>query len=414
MKYLLPLILVCALLCGCGQSPLLSQTISHGESPEIIGGAEKSSEDYLSGNITGTTVSSDGGEKLFYCTGRELRVWDRQLGIHRRIRELPSHQQPVALLMEDTVLQCFSEESGRRQTFFYSTANGQLLQTFDGEIRVKTEAEGFTAEIPVGDLTVTLFGNYTEQPQMVLGHVPVLEAVPYCSKEKPDTAGLADCRTTARQLGEEYGIQVLLLEDIPENTAAAGEYLVPVIHRELSVLSQRLSVFPENMLRETAAHFSELAICLVRKRSEVLPCAHFRDGNKLYILPESGRSGQELYHALFHAMETHIWGNSKALDHWNELNPAGFAYDEDYAANAVRDSGIYLQGENRAFPSWFAMSFPREDRAEIFAHAMMPGNTELFQTEVMQKKLSSLCTGIREAYGLKNHPQELPWEQYLE
>ena len=45
MKYLLPLILVCALLCGCGQSPLLSQTISHGESPEIIGSAEKSSED---------------------------------------------------------------------------------------------------------------------------------------------------------------------------------------------------------------------------------------------------------------------------------------------------------------------------------------------------------------------------------
>ena len=112
-------------------------------------------------------------------------------------------------------------------------------------------------------------------------------------------------------------------------------------------------------------------------------------------------------------METHILGNSTALDHWSELNPAGFSYDEDYAANALRDSGIYFLGENRAFPSRFSMSFPREDRAEIFAYAMMPGNAELFRTEVMQKKLAALCTGIREAFGLKGYGQPLPWEQYL-
>ena len=192
MKYLLPLILVCALLCGCGQSPLLSQAIPFSESPGSIGGAEQASDISLPGNITGTTVSSGDGQKLFYCTGRELRVWDRQLGIHRRLRELPSPQQPVALLLDDSVIQCLSEEGGAHQTFFYSAADGQLLQVFDGEIRVETEAEGFTARIPVGDLTVTLFGSYSTQPQMVLGSSPVSETVPYCSSENPDTAGLAD------------------------------------------------------------------------------------------------------------------------------------------------------------------------------------------------------------------------------
>lgn len=414
MKYLLPLILVCVLLCGCSHSPLLSQTIPFGESGKTIGGTEQPPDSPLPGNVAGTPVASEDGQKLFYSTGTELRVWDRQLGIHRRIRDLPSPQQPVELLMDGTVLQCVSEEDSRCQTFFYSTSDGHLLRFFDGEIQIKTETAGFSAELPVGDLTVTVFGGYNTQPQMILGNIPVSEAVPYCSPDSPDSSGLADCRTIARQLGETYGIQILVWDDVPGTSSMTGEHLVPVIHRELSVLAQRLSVFPDDMLQETAAHFPDLNLCLVRNRSAGLPCGQYWDNERLCIVLESGRSGQDLYHGLFHAMETHILGNSKALDRWNELNPAGFSYDEDYAANKARDSGIYLSGEHRAFASRFSMSFPREDRAEIFACAMMPGNQELFQTKLMQKKLSALCTGIREAYGLKEYDHMLPWEQYLD
>ena len=31
----------------------------------------------------------------------------------------------------------------------------------------------------------------------------------------------------------------------------------------------------------------------------------------------------------------------------------------------------------------------------------------------MQRKLTALCQGIREAYGLKKLEETLPWEQYL-
>jgi hypothetical protein len=59
------------------------------------------------------------------------------------------------------------------------------------------------------------------------------------------------------------------------------------------------------------------------------------------------------------------------------------------------------------------MAALKEDRARILENALLPGNRKLFQSEYMQRKLSAMCTGIREAYCLKKHPEALPWEQYL-
>ena len=60
------------------------------------------------------------------------------------------------------------------------------------------------------------------------------------------------------------------------------------------------------------------------------------------------------------------------------------------------------------------MFSPSEDRARIMEYAMKPGNEEVFRSEYMQKKLKTLCTGIREAFGLKESSEQYLWEQYLE
>jgi hypothetical protein len=59
------------------------------------------------------------------------------------------------------------------------------------------------------------------------------------------------------------------------------------------------------------------------------------------------------------------------------------------------------------------MNYLKEDRARVLENAMLPGKQEVFQSEYMQRKLTAICTGLREAYGLKKHPEVLPWEQYL-
>lgn len=397
MKYLLTLILVCALLCGCTQAPMLTTSIPPGS-------AEIPPEAKLPGDVIGTPIPSGDGRKLFYSTGTELRVWDGN--VHRRIRELSGHQILAGVLLGGAVVQCEDEDS----TFFYSAADGQLLKTFPGPIRLETAKDGYSAVIPLGSMEIRVSGKYNMSPGMVLDGVE--EA--YYSAEKADAGGLEECRKEAMALEERYGIRVLLWDEVPEGTADVGEHLVPVIRRELAVLEQRLSMFPEEMIRQAAGHFSGLYFCPVRKMAETLPCGAYRDGKSLYLLSESGGAGKDFYHALFHALETAVFSRSHALDLWDERNPAGFLYDEDYDANRLRDSGIYLTGENRAFANRFSMSFPREDRAEVFALAMMPGNEGLFESSVMQEKLAALCRGIREAFGLEDHEGMLPWEQYLE
>lgn len=248
---------------------------------------------------------------------------------------------------------------------------------------------------------------------------------PYFPAESPDTAGLAQCRQQAARLGNLYGIRILFGEDAPvaksQEHTMEPEHLVPILQRELSLLEQRLTAYPPELLKDTAAHFSSLNLCLVRSLSgaagdpEASAGVHFLDGTDAYVIIETGAFGEQaLYHQLFHLMETHIFSKSKAFDRWDTLNPAGFRYDYDYNANARRDSGVYLFEENRAFVDTYAMSYPKEDRARIMEYAMLPGNAELFRPKSMQAKLRQLCTGIREAYGLKNDAAEFLWEQYLE
>lgn len=249
-------------------------------------------------------------------------------------------------------------------------------------------------------------------------------ALPYRIAASPDTAGLARCRQQAQRLGDRYGIRILLGEEAaaakPWGLLLEPEHLVPILQWELTQLEQRLASYPESLLQEMAAQFSSLNLCLVRSLSgfEENPAAqgaHFLDGQDAYVvIPTGSGSAQALYHQLFHLMEIHIFSESKAFDRWSTLNPAGFQYDYDYAANLKRDSGVYLFEESRAFVDTFSMSYPKEDRARIMEYAMLPNYEALFRPPAMQKKLRQLCTGIRDAYGLEDQDEPFLWEQYLQ
>lgn len=249
---------------------------------------------------------------------------------------------------------------------------------------------------------------------------------PYYSNQEPDYHGLVWCEYYARTIGDTYGVEVLLWEDAnlvqPWDYNFETEYLVPVFKRELDWLNERLANFPEGMLEAAISHFSSLKICLVR---EIIGSAEsgsvsrangiqFMNGTDAYIVLAAGDTSEKaLYHELYHVMETHILGNSIALDQWAKLNPVGFEYDYDYLANAQRDGSEFLQPDTRSFVDTYSMSYPKEDRARIFEYAMTAGNEPLFAASPLQYKLKMLCQGIREAFGLKKSTENFPWEQYL-
>jgi hypothetical protein len=121
-----------------------------------------------------------------------------------------------------------------------------------------------------------------------------------------------------------------------------------------------------------------------------------------------------VYHELFHVIDTRVMSECSYYDKWGELNPKGFKYDYDYIVNQQRDGSKYLEASTRSFIDTYSMSFPKEDRAKIMEYACGEGNEDYFATATMQQKLKQLCQGIRKAFGLQKSTEVYLWEQYLE
>lgn len=249
---------------------------------------------------------------------------------------------------------------------------------------------------------------------------------PCYTEKNPDYRGLLALQARAAEIGKQYGLEILLWDDAlacpPWDYDFEAEYLVPLLENQLTQLESWLDQFPEGFLSATAVNFSAFKICLVRSitgtpESGSLACTdgiqYFSDTNAYIALAVGATAEQTFYHELYHVMETQLLNNSIGLDQWDKLNPAGFAYDYDYTANETRQVGSWLDADIRCFVDRYAMSFPKEDRARLFEYAMVPGSEDLFAASPLQYKLRTLCQSIREAYGLENDPEVLPWEQYL-
>lgn len=248
-------------------------------------------------------------------------------------------------------------------------------------------------------------------------------AGPFYTSAVPDRAGLAACQARAAEIGERYGLEILLWQDVleyqGEDCRFGKEYLVPVLERELTLLDGRLARFPAEVLSQSHSHFTSLKLCLVRSLEAVSDGAFenvnglqfFRDTDA-YVAVAVGREAEEaLYRGLYQVMDTHVMSKSMVLYRWEELNPQDFAYD---MGNKTQRSGAYLEEKGRAFVDEESMAYAREDRSRVFARAMLPGQEELFRSPILQAKLTMLCEAIRNSYGLRKSPQVFPWEQYLQ
>ncbi len=247
--------------------------------------------------------------------------------------------------------------------------------------------------------------------------------------ENPDENGLALCEDRAYGLSQSYGVEILVGMDAvanePWDFELYPEHQVPVIQQMLDQLEQLLQSYPDGFFTTLAEKTTQtpVRICLVRAmygspESGSLDTANgiqFWQEDAAYVAMAPGSLfSQTFYHEMFHVIETCVYGHSNAYDDWNKLNPDGFEYDYDYIANQDREAEAYLVSETRSFIDTYSMSYPKEDRARIMEYAATEGNESYFLSDTMQKKLTALCTGIREAFDLREYPNVLPWEQYLE
>lgn len=233
----------------------------------------------------------------------------------------------------------------------------------------------------------------------------------YYNRENPDTEGLAALGSMAADLENTYGVRIHIAEEavaaLPENVDLISEYQVGALETGLNSLSAALSRFTPEFLAAAAkaSDDGKIHICLVRSIS-VQGCIQFwdEDGNARIALAVGENLEKDFYHGLAHLIDARVMTRTTSFDGWKNLNPKGFEYTYDDSAAP--------EGYADAFIDAVAMVSPVEDRARVFEYAMLADSGESFQSETMQKKLATLCAGIRKAFKLSD-ADPLPWEQYL-
>ena len=250
---------------------------------------------------------------------------------------------------------------------------------------------------------------------------------PYYTRDFPDVQGQATCEALARELGEQYGITVLLFDEAaacaPWDYVFAAEYRVDKTNWALEDLKATLEAFPEGFLTKLRQDWEDLTVCIVdtiqgTAESGSLDSAEglqFQNGSHFYIAlapKEEASLKHTLFHEFSHLIDNRVLTKTGAYDNWNDLNPQDFAYSLDLNADMTPYKAL-LTGPDRVFIDNYAMTFPAEDRARIFECACTSGNEEDFASPILQAKLQRICTGIRQAFDLENVPERFLWEQYL-
>lgn len=250
---------------------------------------------------------------------------------------------------------------------------------------------------------------------------------PYFTADNPDRAGLAVLQQELNELGEKYGITVLLWQEAaasnPWDYTFEGEYLTQVYRKYLPALQKALDSLPEGFLQKTTGNDTRrLTVALVRSihdiadeedRREITGIQYWQEDTPWMALVLGEDIERSFYHQVGLLIDTQVLMRSKAYDLWNRRTPPGFAYDNDYIKNLDRQDTQYLEAGKRYFIDMFSMSYAKEDRTTVFEYACMPGNEEIFAEPILQGKIQQICIGIREAFGLTNADITLLWEQYL-
>ena len=246
----------------------------------------------------------------------------------------------------------------------------------------------------------------------------------YYTADDPDTDGLLRQAYQASVLGNAYGIQIRTGKDAlkyqPAGYTAEMEHQIAAYERDLAVLEAALANFPAEFFQDAAygSKNRRLTVNLVRdlradSAAEALTGKQYWLNESAYITLVMGPElEQSFYHQLSHIIDNRVMGTTSIYDDWASLNPEGVAYANSYLLDPEDADDAWFEGDSRVFVDLYAMSYPREDRARVLEYAMMPGNEAVFASETMQKKLSVLCLGIRQAFGLDGSVTYL-WEQYL-
>ena len=282
------------------------------------------------------------------------------------------------------------------------------------------------------DKPVIFIWDLLEEACQVSDDTSYLKPIP--DPDNPDEAELRALKERAKTLGERFGVDIMISDEIDTCPVFDYEYTRienPIrIEQTLNILETELAKYPEGMLAQLDDDMgSRLQIYLSGKIVGIMDgtltdargIENTIDGVTFVVVNITDVSNlvRTIHHEIFHAIENHIncEGYYFDYDRWTALNPDGFEYDYDYTKNEQNTDWDYITlGESDVyFVDMYSKSFPHEDRARIMEYAMTEeeNKSQAFTYDGIAKKHAYICEQIRLAFDTTGWPEQTIWESVL-
>lgn len=244
----------------------------------------------------------------------------------------------------------------------------------------------------------------------------------------------------AKELSKKYHITIRIAEQCNTDFGdmlAEQIFDTDKIQATLLMLDRALSNYPKDFfLQLNYSEYKSTELNLVGKITyaggidSYAPTAFSQQNDGKNILAISLLEDMDivelnLYHESSHIIDKVLEYDSEhredsyySEDKWQSLNPESFIELSPYMGGYYGSYDMmpmeYFEEEYVPyFISFYAMSFSSEDRATIFAEAMMGHDMPFTVNAPLMKKLDFYCTAIRDTFDTTGWPEETVWERIL-
>ncbi len=256
-----------------------------------------------------------------------------------------------------------------------------------------------------------------------------------------EAADYGELTARANELGQKYGLQIILGENLPEtfaNYRAETCTISPVISSALDRLEETLALYPENFFRSLEeGYYRGICIYLTGGLTPLDTSQNISNAGAFTTVDNglariainlgepvtTGLLVHELTHVLDHRAVQEGWVDENA---WNDLNPPEFAYYNAYinehgesyeqVGSPSNTVGGEVDLEEVYFCDIYSKTFPTEDRARLFERLLSNAKEvdPALRGTHLREKLIYYFQVIRTHLGDDTWPAATTWEAAIE
>ena len=248
----------------------------------------------------------------------------------------------------------------------------------------------------------------------VLIMIPFIFSIASASE---DNTHLEAARNLANYLEDHYSVTILIGEDCKDiftegfeigdtvsgRTPLLNLLAIPDYEHEVKLLDDCFAFYPTSFFEHFKCSEAENGIRfllpnrILAKGQTMAGVTTVADGYYNIFLGVGAYDFRNVHHEIWHAMEYRITAEyPDVFDSWDDLNPTGFEYDDDYFAE---DIWTYAEPKDDWFVRGYSAVNEFEDRATVIEAVFIYDDEWWTQHEHIKEKLNMLKNAALPIFG---------------